>query len=72
MPAGPAGSIASALAERERWCTTGLDNAARFSTQAMTDGYLTAMALDVLRRKPQTPPAEGLADRGSTQKRESN
>lgn len=39
-PAGAAGVIASALTERERWRTAGLENAARFSTQAMMDAYV--------------------------------
>lgn len=53
-PARAAGAIASALTERERWRQVGLDNAARFCTQAMIDGYVrcfrVAMALGVLRR----------------------
>lgn len=41
-PAGAAGAIVSALSEseRERWRQAGLDNAARFSTTAMIDGYM--------------------------------
>lgn len=39
-PAGAAGRIAAALTERERWRSTGLENAARFSSEAMIDGYL--------------------------------
>lgn len=39
-PAGAADVIASALTERERWRMAGLENAARFSTQAMMDAYV--------------------------------
>ena len=51
-PAGAAGRIAAALTERERWRTAGLENAARFSSEAMIDGYLrsyTAVAGGVSR-----------------------
>ncbi|HJO35370.1 MAG TPA: glycosyltransferase family 1 protein [Gammaproteobacteria bacterium] len=75
-PAGAAGVIASALSERERRQQAGLDNAAQFSTQAMTDGYVrcyrAAMESELPRCEPQPPSADSLADDGSTQKRESN
>lgn len=39
-PAGAADVIASARTERERWCMAGLENAARFSAQAMMGAYV--------------------------------
>jgi glycosyltransferase involved in cell wall biosynthesis len=43
-PAGAAGRIAAALTERERWRTASVENAARFSTHAMVEGYLQCYA----------------------------
>jgi len=43
-PAGAASQIALALTQRERWRTAGLENAARFSGQAMIAGYLRSYA----------------------------
>lgn len=43
-PAGAASRIAAALAERERWRSAGFENAARFSSETMIDGYVRSYA----------------------------
>lgn len=43
-PADAASRIAAALTERERWRTAALENAARFSSEVMIDGYLRSYA----------------------------
>ena len=44
-PAGAASRIAAALTERERLRTAGLENAARFSSEVMINGYLRSYAV---------------------------
>ena len=51
-PESAAGEIASALSERERWREAGLDNAKRFSTETMVDGYLGCYSRQVSAHAP--------------------